>query len=167
MAMTPQMLAQLALKNPELLASLLAARGVQPSQVLGGQGTTALAGNVGNDLLKPQGGQPMATMPGPTTGPAATLLQGGAPPGVPNAQQIAGLSGGAGAPQPQIPLGDILAGVRPPAITTAPRPGGAAPQQAGFNPNVLALMQWLAQNGAGGQGGAPTVAPSLGQLLGR
>lgn len=107
----------------------------------------------------------MAMMPGPTTGPAAVTLPGGAPPGALNPQQIAALGGGGG--QPQLALGDILAGVKTPSVATQPRPGSAGQMQtSNLNPNALALMQWLAQNGVGGQGG-PALPPSLGQLLGR
>ena len=108
-------------------------------------------------------------MPGPMTGPAAVQLSGGAPPMAPTIAQTQALMGGPQGGQPQLALGDILAGVKTPSVATQPRPGSAGQQQtSNLNPNVLALMQWLAQNGAAGGGVAsPAVTPSLGQLLGR
>lgn len=150
--MTPEVMVNLALTNPELLASLLAAKGAHPSQLQGGIGTEQLMG----------GGQAM--MPGPTTGPAATTLVGGAPPGAPSVPQLQALQGGG---MPQIPLGDILAGVQTPQASQRPYPGAVGPQQGSIPPmNLLALMQWMAQGGGGGGGaGATVVPPTLGQIM--
>lgn len=155
MALTPQMLATLALKNPELLASMLAAKGVHPSQM-------QMAQAPGGATPQPQGGQQMAVAP--VGGPIPMPTPGQTFPGT-----MPPTAGAPAAGQPQLALGDILAGVKTPAAATQPRPGSAGQQQtASLNPNVLALMQWLAQNGAAGQGVAsPAVTPSLGQLLGR
>lgn len=164
MAMTPQMLAQLALKNPELLASLMAAKGVHPSQLQMAQAPSGpplgALPTAPSPSPQPQGAQPMAVAP--TGGPIPMPQAGQMFPGtMPQAPVQAG--------QPQLALGDILAGVKAPGITTQPRPGSAGQQQtANLNPNVLALMQWLAQNGAADGGvSSPSVTPSLGQLLGR
>lgn len=179
MAMTPQMLAQLALKNPELLATMLAAKGIRPNQLQLAQAQPppgsdqlnvgqppvspeVMARPAGTSITAPQGAQPMAVAP--VGGPIPMPSPGQTFPGtMPQA------AGAPAAGQPQLALGDILAGVKTPTAATQQRPGSAGQQQtANLNPNVLALMQWLAQNGAAGQGVAsPAVTPSLGQLLGR
>lgn len=155
MPLTPQMLAMLALKNPELLATMLAAKGVKPEQLQMAQAPTPAA-----PTPQTQGGQQMATAP--VGGPIPMPVPGQAFPGTMPAAPAA-----APTAQPQLALGDILAGVKTPSVATQPRPGAVAPQMANFNPNTLALLQWLAQNGAGGTMSAPTIPPSLGQLLGR
>jgi hypothetical protein len=162
--MTPQMMAMLALQNPELLASALAARGARPEQLQGGTGIEALIGGGGAPA---GGGLPLA--PGPTSGMSPTQMV--------NPIAPAGGTSPVAVPQPAMPapaaatnpppaLGDILAGVGPSAggggAGQMRAPGIAPMGQTMAQPNILALMQYLAQGGA-----APGGMPSLGALLGR
>lgn len=96
--------------------------------------------------------------PGPTTGPAATSLPGGAPPMAPSLPQLQAMGG---APQAGglASLGSALSAVQPSQAQQPPRAPAVSPQgQNMAQPNILQLMQYLA-------GGMPAGVPSLGSLL--
>jgi hypothetical protein len=152
-----QMLAMLAAKNPQLVASLAASQGLQPPSV--------------SPEMAPVNTAPQAPAP---QAPAAAILEPGAPgasgtPGTPGGLPVN--AGAAATGMPDTSLANALAAVGAPTMAPAgdaggmnrtPAPSAPNPQQGQFNPQAMALMQMLMQSGQRATG--PT---SLASLIGR
>ena len=158
--MTPALLAKLAMDNPELLASALAAKGIAPPQdpiqlasaVPPTESATAFYGNP-QPAMAPQA---RLAPQGPMGGGGGAPAPGGA---VVNTPPMPGGQMGV----PPTSLGDAIAGVKPSIAATRPYAAAVAPGGANFAASGLGeLLALIMQN----QQTRPQLPPSLGSLIG-
>lgn len=159
-----QLLAQLAITNPQALAAIMAAKGAVPPQIAQATPQTPMTGNPGQAPTSVTPAAPPATNPGPPASigpqlPAAAGPTASPPAAVPPSpnggqdmasQMMPGVSAGLGLMAPSA-AGGGGGGVRYP--PQAPQPPGALSSQL---PDILKLLM---------AGAAPTPTPSLGNLI--